>query len=54
VSLSLPGRYTGLDKVWQDAFADYLVEMCLSDQFQWDLNPDSSDTGGLFQVRGGS
>lgn len=45
------GHYTGLDRIWQDAFSDYLIDSCLSDQFQWDLNPDSGDTGGLFKVR---
>ena len=34
------------DVVWQNRFAEFLVDKCLSDQFVWDLNPESSDTGG--------
>lgn len=43
------GWYQDLDKVWQDAFADYLVENCFTSTFTWDLNPDSEDTGGLLK-----
>ena len=28
------------DKVWQDAFAEFLVEECLEDTFYWCLNPN--------------
>lgn len=37
------------DMVWQNRFAKYLVEKCLSDQFVWDLNPESGDTGGVLK-----
>jgi len=37
------------DMLWQDRFAKYLVEKCLSDQFVWDLNPESGDTGGVLK-----
>lgn len=43
------GRYVDKDKTWQDFFADFLLEKCLSDQFTWDLNPTSADTGGLLK-----
>jgi hypothetical protein len=43
------GHYVGLDRVWGDAFATFLVDNCLSDQFHWCLNPDSGDTGGLLK-----
>ena len=39
----------GRDKEWQDYFAKYLVDRCLSDQFVWDLNPESGDTGGILR-----
>jgi endoglucanase len=29
------GFYTGLDRVWQDAFADYLIARCLDDNMYW-------------------
>jgi len=38
------------DMVWQDRFAKYLVEKCMSDQFVWDLNPESGDTGGVLKA----
>jgi endoglucanase len=41
------GHYKSKDKVWQDAFADYIVDKCLEDTFYWCLNPNSGDTGGL-------
>lgn len=44
------GRYEEKDKVWQDYFADFLLDRCLNDQFTWTLNPSSADTGGLLKA----
>jgi len=44
------GRYLDRDKIWQDAFAEYLLTNCFSNTFTWDLNPDSDDTGGLLRA----
>ena len=42
------GRYTGTDRIWQDAFVDYLRARSSSKSFfYWSLNPNSGDTGGL-------
>jgi endoglucanase len=41
------GFYTGQDKVWQDAFVDYLAAKDAPGFFYWCLNPNSGDTGGL-------
>jgi endoglucanase len=41
------GRYTGSDKVWQDAFVDYLTQKAAPGFFYWSLNPNSDDTGGI-------
>ena len=43
------GRYEGPDKIWQDAFVDYLIERQAPGFFYWALNPNSGDTGGLLQ-----
>ena len=59
------GHYTGKDKTWQNALADYMIENCLQvesfvpfatsqrtlsqDNFYWCLNPNSGDTGGLLK-----
>lgn len=43
------GRYVGKDKVWQDAFADWLIQKGIYDFFYWCLNPESGDTGGIFK-----
>lgn len=43
------GRNVGPDHVWQDFFSQFLLDHCLADQFTWDLNPTSSDTGGLLK-----
>ena len=40
------GFYTGSDKVWQDAFAKYIVDRGFG-AFYFGLNPTSEDTGGL-------
>ena len=42
------GFYTGSDKVWQDAFAKYIVDRGFG-AFYFGLNPDSVDTGGLLK-----
>jgi len=34
------GHYEKQDKVWQDAFAKYIVDECLEDTFYWCLNPN--------------
>lgn len=41
------GVYTGADKIWQDAFVDYLKSKGAHSFFYWCLNPNSGDTGGL-------
>lgn len=40
------GRYDGKDKIWQDAFIEYLKNKNMS-FFYWCLNPNSGDTGGI-------
>ncbi|MFA4702233.1 glycoside hydrolase family 5 protein [Pyrococcus kukulkanii] len=42
------GKYTGKDKVWQDAFSDWLIKKGIYNFFYWCLNPESGDTGGIF------
>lgn len=41
------GRYVGLDKIWQDAFVDYLNSKGFYNFFYWSWNPNSGDTGGI-------
>ncbi len=41
------GRYEEDDRVWQDAFVDYLLEKGIPIFFYWALNPNSGDTGGI-------
>jgi len=43
------GRYTGKDKIWQDAFVEWLTKKKIYNFFYWCLNPESRDTGGIFQ-----
>lgn len=43
------GRYVDQDKVWGDAFTDYLRKKYLTHNFYWSLNPNSGDTGGLLE-----
>lgn len=45
------GRYApgSADRLWQDAFVDYLIDKGLNSSFYWAWNPNSSDTGGLLQ-----
>jgi endoglucanase len=37
------------DIVWQNKIIDYFIEKKICNFFYWSLNPDSSDTGGIFQ-----
>lgn len=41
---------TAADRVWQDAFAQYLVSRGMTSAFYWSLNPNSDQTGGLLQT----
>ena len=34
------GHYEKQDKVWQDAFAKFILDECLEDTFYWCLNPN--------------
>lgn len=43
------GRYVDDDKVWQDAFVDYLIAKQVAGFYYWSLNPNSGDTGGILQ-----
>lgn len=43
------GHYEERDRVWQDAFVDYLLQKPIRNTFYWSLNPNSADTGGLLQ-----
>lgn len=37
------------DERWQNKLVDYMIEKGLTDQFYWDFNPNSGDTGGLLK-----
>jgi endoglucanase len=37
------------DVTWQNKIIDYFIEKKVCNFFYWSLNPDSSDTGGIFQ-----
>lgn len=37
------------DIIWQNKIIDYFIEKKICNFFYWSLNPDSSDTGGIFQ-----
>jgi len=43
------GRYTpgSPDRVWQDAFVDYLIGKGMRNSFFWVYTPNSGDTGGI-------
>lgn len=41
------GRYEGKDKIWQDAWVDYMKSKGLKNYFYWSMNPNSGDTGGI-------
>jgi endoglucanase len=36
------------DKQWQEAFVNYLIREGIYDSFYWSINPESSDTYGIF------
>jgi aryl-phospho-beta-D-glucosidase BglC (GH1 family) len=36
------------DEEWQNAFVDYLIKEGISNSFFWSINPESSDTYGIF------
>jgi hypothetical protein len=33
---------------WQNILADYMTEIGLTDNTYWSINPESGDTGGLY------
>jgi endoglucanase len=37
------------DILWQNKIVDYFIEKKICNFFYWSLNPDSDDTGGIFQ-----
>lgn len=37
------------DQQWQNAFVDYLIKAGIYDSFYWSINPESSDTYGIFK-----
>lgn len=41
------GRYTEVDKIWQDAFVDYLIKRGIKSWYYWSWNANSGDTGGV-------
>lgn len=45
------GRYFGADRVWQDLFVNYLIDLRIPGIY-WGLNPNSQDTGGLLSEDG--
>ncbi|KAK9811233.1 hypothetical protein WJX72_000405 [[Myrmecia] bisecta] len=51
----VPGEWGGRaqegsqDRVWQEAFANFLHDNGITDNFYWCLNPNSGDTGGLLK-----
>ncbi len=44
----LPNNNT--DRLWQEAFRDYLISRCITDTVYWSINPESGDTGGLYST----
>jgi endoglucanase len=36
------------DKLWQDTFVDYLINKGMRSSFYWCVNPNSGDTGGIY------
>jgi aryl-phospho-beta-D-glucosidase BglC (GH1 family) len=38
------------DRLWQEAFRDYLISKCILDTVYWSINPESGDTGGLYST----
>lgn len=53
----IPGEFGGRyghggdakDKIWQDAFVDYMISKDMNNFFYWSWNPNSGDTGGILQ-----
>jgi len=53
----IPGEFGGRyghggdakDKIWQDAFVNYLISKGINNFFYWSWNPNSGDTGGILQ-----
>jgi aryl-phospho-beta-D-glucosidase BglC (GH1 family) len=41
---------TTTDAQWQKAFVDYLIKDGVYDSFYWSINPESSDTYGIFRT----
>jgi endoglucanase len=39
---------TTVDRQWQDAFVNYLLKVGIFDSFYWSINPESSDTYGIY------
>ena len=37
------------DKLWQDAFVSYLINRNMRSSFYWCVNPNSGDTGGIYE-----
>eukprot|EP00624_Nannochloropsis_granulata_P005410 evm.model.NODE_3836_length_13751_cov_70.976944.5 len=48
------GHYEKQDKVWQDAFAEFIMEECLEDTFYWCLNPNSAKAPGHYCITPGA
>lgn len=42
------GWYIEDDEVWEKRFLQYLLQRNMTNVFYWCLNPDSTDTGGIF------
>ncbi len=39
---------TTVDRQWQNAFVNYLLKVGIFDSFYWSINPESSDTYGIY------
>jgi len=37
------------DKLWQDSFVTYLINKGMTSSFYWCVNPNSGDTGGVYE-----
>src|SRR5690349_14693387 len=38
------------DRLWQEAFVDYLISKGITDTIYWSINPESGDTGGIYST----
>lgn len=38
-----------MNGVWENAYANYMISKNMTDNFYWDVNPNSGGTGGLLQ-----